>query len=94
MIKKQNTQVYLSCSELNHKITGMYTRMNNLYDKAILAEDDITFKNLITKLVELDDEVLEFKSTIPEEFDYNIRDIDQLHNQICTNIKNLLNLVS
>lgn len=93
MAKKQNTQVSISCSEINHKITGMYTRMNNLYDKAILAEDDITFKNLITKLVELDDEVLEFKATIPEEFDYNIRDIDQLHNQICTNIKNLLDLV-
>ena len=94
MTKKQNTQISISCSEINHKITGMYTRMNHLYDKAILAEDDITFKNLITKLVELDDEVLEFKSTIPQEFDYNIRDIDHLDNQICTNIKNLLDIMS
>lgn len=86
------SKVSLSSDKFNSKLTGMYRKMNNIVDKIHLSKSDNDIKDGISKLMILNKEVIQFKDTIPEIYDFNINDAIQLSQQINNNITNLKKL--
>ena len=73
--------------EISYRLTGMYTKMNNIIDKASMSGKEIDVNIAIEKLQALHNKVVSMISTMPKEYDLNIKDANKLLVQIQDNIK-------
>lgn len=78
----KDENVYIYKSEISTKITGMYKRLNNIYDKFSRYASVETAKTAVNEYNALDKDALQLQRQISSDYTGNMKDLAELRAQI------------